>query len=92
MAKLMNRSRERVLMRKHTGPTYTPWSDWAECAGTNGLTEAECKTLLKEWSFDAQSSYWTGNVFTARGRYEIEQYRIVDDKFDVDSYNVALKE
>lgn len=94
MAKLISRERERNLMKKASEPKYQPWTDWIECEGSAGLTERECEKLLNDWCMEelGDQMFHTFEGYQIRNWLGIEEYRIVPDNFDVDSYNKALGE
>ena len=69
---------------------FHEWEGWIDCDGTEHLTQTECEQLLIEWGYRRRADdphMW--ELIDVSG---VSWHRIVDDNFDVDSYNRALKE
>lgn len=80
--KLIHRSSERTLMRRHDEPYYQPWSAWEVCEATEGFTHRELIRLVREWHRDEHLD-WCGEHANVRGPYGREEYRIVPDDYKV---------
>lgn len=90
--KLINRLRDRTLLSKPGRRRYGDWTEWQVCEGTEGLTREECALLIFEWSnIDSPPVKLDSNTYRVKDNYSVEEYRIVEDNFDVASYNAALK-
>lgn len=95
MAKLIQRSSERTLMRRRGEPAYSKWSEWELCEGSEGLNPAELKRLAYEWHAEDErhiTGSGDGWEMAVRDPYCRQQYRCVADGFDVADYNRRLKE
>lgn len=87
--KLIARQQDRNLNRRRGEPAYYPWTQWEVCEGTEGLTEAELSTFVREWvmpelgdRFDLDKpGHWL-----VSGAYGKEEFRIVDDAADPADY------
>jgi hypothetical protein len=85
----------RVLPKKGTLSSppesrFHEWEDWIDCEGSQGLTQGECEQLLIEWGY--RQRHDDPRIWEQIDMTGVSWHRIVDDNFDVDSYNVALKE
>ena len=85
----------RIFPRRATLTTpaeskWEPWSEWIDCDGTQGLTLDECETLLTEWGYAKR--FDDARIWQLVDMVGASQHRIVADNFNVESYNVALKE
>jgi len=86
--KIINRSRDKVLLRRLDDPHFHPWTEWCECEGAVGLTQAECEMLVHGWSEgEATATRHVGHVIKVSSPYEQEEYRIVEDGFDLERLN-----
>lgn len=78
-------------LKKRPEHKWEAWSEWEECAGTAGLSFAECQQLVQDWA-DGDTLIWRGGEYHVVTTFYKEEYRIVQDNLDVQSLNEASKD
>lgn len=78
--KLVSRTSERNLNRRHNEPHYLPWSNWEVCEGATQLTHAECLWLIHEWASEEYLEQLGENFFRVNDPYCKEEYQILPDE------------
>lgn len=79
--KLISRTSDRTLMRKHNEPHSQPWGPWELCEGTEGLTYSELVALVNSWCTGEVVQWVSSHVCHVRDPYGRTQYHIVEDSF-----------
>ena len=88
--KLIERFKPRRVFPKKGESRFHEWEEWKDVDGSAGLSTDDLMSLLEEWGY---SRLWSDTrIWKLVDMVGASEYRIVDDTFDVDSYNVALKE
>ena len=67
------------------------WEEWEMCEGTPGLTLQECEGLIRGWSEEPGNRVvQVENTTKVYGPLNTEEYRIVEDGFDVARLNETI--
>lgn len=68
------------------------WEEWRKCDDTEGLTQQECEGLVRDWSeVPGTRVVHIGQSTKVYGVIDTEEFRIVEDGFDVQRLNETIK-